>query len=169
MRLLGRLAARTGRRRAAQAAHRAGMRGEKSLEQAGVLLRRQRGVELLDRRAVDDVAVVLQRRHGGRELRCRRAAVARQQRTQLRQVRRLGEHLVHAGLAGAILRVLERIGGERDDGHRAARQRQRTDRARSGEAVHHRHVQVHQHDVEVLLLHRAHRFFAVFGEDGGVA
>ena len=78
----------------------------------------------------------------------------------LRLAARLAQPPVGAGLEDGVARVVEGAGRHGDDGHRPAR-RPRADRAHRGEAVHDRHVHVHQHDVRRPRVEHGERLDAV--------
>ena len=82
---------------------------------------------------------------------------------QLLRVDRLGNVRVHAG-SGAVDPVLRHCRGGHGDDRQFVSLRQLADAACGFEAVHHRHVQVHQHRVERLLLHLLQRLLAVVGQ-----
>ena len=74
----------------------------------------------------------------------------RQAFDQQRLADRLGDEIVHAGIAARLHVVGERIGRHRDDRDGAPRPAQGTNGAGGLEAVHFRHPHVHEDDVEAL-------------------
>ena len=80
------------------------------------------------------------------------------------------QKIVHAGQQAALACGLEGVGRERHDGHsRLGRVVHGTDGHGGGHAVHHRHVQVHQHGIEALTLQRQDRLLAIGCKGGNVA
>ncbi len=78
---------------------------------------------------------------------------------------RLGEEAVHAGLQAGLLVARHGVGRERDDRHAGlARVRKGTDGGGGLKAIHHRHLAVHQHQVEARIAHLRHRLGTVDGQ-----
>ena len=104
--------------------------------------------------------------------RCRRSWCgpdpARQGVGELARVDRLGDVVVHAG-GGAGAAILRHGGGGHGDDRHGPPGRQEADTPCRFEAVHHRHVQIHQHGVEFAVLHRVQRLLAVAGQRYGEA
>ena len=71
--------------------------------------------------------------------------------------------VVHAGFEANLAVRDERVRGHGDDGQ-GLEARVGPQDARRLDAVHDRHLHVHEHDVIVVLAHHAHRFGAVLGE-----
>ena len=87
---------------------------------------------------------------------------------QLRQREGLGEIVVHAGREAGFAVAGQRIGGERHHarGFEFLRDLALAQLARGDEAVHDRHLAIHEHHVELLLLERIERLDAVAGMHG---
>ena len=99
----------------------------------------------------------------------RKLQPALQPRAQRDEVQRLGQVLVHAGFhAGGHVGV-QRVGGQGEDGEvrQLAVALLGTDAAGAFQAVHARHLDVHQHEVGRGLLAGDEGFDAVLGEAGG--
>ena len=85
---------------------------------------------------------------------------------QVVRVDRLGDVVVHAGVDAAFAIAAHRVGGHRDDGQFTP-VRQAADRAGRRDAVHDRHLHVHEHDVVIVgrrLRHHVERDGAVGGK-----
>jgi hypothetical protein len=81
----------------------------------------------------------------------------------------LHEIVVHPSFEARPPVLLERIRGERDDRHvRSAGHFAGANRARRGDAVHLRHVQVHQNQVVRLASDRVDRLASVLGNIGRI-
>ena len=89
------------------------------------------------------------------------AADPRQRRGQRRRLDRLGQVVVHAGGEAFLAVAGHGVGGQRHDRHPPRRPGQRPDRPRRREAVEHRHLHVHQHDVVAAAGRRRDRGAAV--------
>ena len=89
---------------------------------------------------------------------------ARQRAAQGGQRVGFGQEGIHAGVQALLLVALHRVRGQRHDGRpRAAAQRQSADDPGCLVAVHHRHLAVHQHQIEGAVAHQRHSFGAVVG------
>jgi hypothetical protein len=82
---------------------------------------------------------------------------------------RLGQKAVHTRRADPVFGLLKHIGRERNDGQLAVGCGQLPDRLGGLEAIHLRHVQVHQHHVRQFLLNLLQGHSTVLGEPHGVA
>ena len=80
------------------------------------------------------------------------------------QLHRLGQEVVHAGLPGALARLGEGVGRQRDHRHARVRLRHPADLARRLQPVHRRHMHVHQHQVEAGGLQALQRLGPVAGQ-----
>ena len=93
---------------------------------------------------------------------------ARNHREQQVRRDRLGDEFVHSASARARLVVASGVGGQCDD-HRVAQARVGADHARCFEAVHDRHLQIHQHAIEAAPEHQGDCLPAVVGDHHGGA
>ena len=87
-----------------------------------------------------------------------------------RRVDRLGHVIVHAGIVAFLLVFLERTGAHGDNRNLLEELVVFfADGLGRGQAVHHRHLQVHQHEVEGILLQQIQGFLAVVCDHRGQA
>ena len=114
-----------------------------------------------------ELAHRLDRRVIERDLVGRRARDLRRQQdvAQLREREGLREIVVHAGREAGFAIAGERVRGERDHARRLLLldELALAQLARRDEAVHDRHLAVHEHHVEILFFERVERFDAIAG------
>ena len=87
----------------------------------------------------------------------------RQRAAERHEVKRLCEVVVHAGSDAFGADFAADGGGHRKDQRPTAGRLRGADPARGFEAIHDRHVQVHENCVELLSNRERHRLFAAFG------
>lgn len=81
-----------------------------------------------------------------------------------------GEEAIHAGLQAEVAVIVEGMCGESKDGDVVAGGRfEGANHARGLEPIHNRHAQVHQHEIESVLLKEVQGFLAIRGEGNRVA
>ncbi len=83
---------------------------------------------------------------------------------ELLRADRLGNVFIHAGEQAELAVALEGVGGHGNDRHVPAVQPLASADGQGGlQAVHFRHLHVHQHEVELLVSHGGHRLPAIAG------
>jgi predicted enzyme related to lactoylglutathione lyase len=93
----------------------------------------------------------------------------REFREQYVEIDRLGDVVVHAGGAQLVLGVDVGLGGERDDRDELLGPSHVADVAGGLDAIHFRHLHIHQNDIIIRILHRLDRLDAVLGDVDQIA
>ena len=85
---------------------------------------------------------------------------------ETRRLDRLGQASIHPGLHAACFHLRRSVGGQRDDRRARLTDGRESIELRRLDPVHHRHIDVHEHEIERLLGERIESTFAVVDDLG---